>query len=89
MLVRWGVVAQMLLYCKFLESKSHDISFSFFFFWTLTIEWSFNIYGIVTESSLGLLAQGPAMPIYWHQIVVKESTVFVAGSQARRMGSLC
>ena len=28
-------------------------------------------------------------PIYWHQVVVKECTAFVAGCQAKRMSSSC
>ena len=30
-----------------------------------------------------------AKSVYWHWVVVKESTVFIAGLQAKRMGSSC
>ena len=41
---------------------------------------------IVTKPNLRLLAQHTAESICWHQVVVKESTAFIAGHQARRMG---
>ena len=44
---------------------------------------------VLTKPNLGPLTQGTAKPIYWHWIVVKESTVFAAGCQARRIRSAC
>lgn len=35
----------------------------------------------VTEMNLGELVQRPEKPIYWHQVVVKASVVFTAGTQ--------
>lgn len=42
----------------------------------------------VTKLHLNLLAPA-AEPSYWHWVVVKESTVFIADYQARRRGSSC
>ena len=44
---------------------------------------------LVTEPNLGLLPSLTAKPIYCLQVVVKESTTFTEGHQARRTGSSC
>ena len=36
---------------------------------------------VVTEPNLGLFTRHTAKPIYWHQGVVKESTVFIADAK--------
>ena len=38
---------------------------------------------IVTKPDLGLLAWQAARSIYWHQVVVKESTAFITGCQEK------
>ena len=43
----------------------------------------------ITKPNLGLLAWSTAKPIYWHWVVAKESIVFIAGHQARNIGSSC
>ena len=35
----------------------------------------------VTKQNLSLLTRHTGKPIYWHQIVVKESTAFIAGAK--------
>ena len=35
----------------------------------------------VTETNLGELVQRPEKPIYWHQVVVKDSIVYIAGTK--------
>ena len=44
---------------------------------------------VVTEPNLGPLAYLTAKPIYWYWVLVKGSAAFIAGHQARRMGSSC
>ena len=39
------------------------------------------------RTKLGSLRPCTVKPIYWHQVVGKESAAFIAGSQARRNGS--
>ena len=41
----------------------------------------------ITELNLGLLVCCAAKLVYWPWVVVEESTAFIAGCQARRMGS--
>ena len=50
-----------------------------------------SICDIVTEpnSKRSHVCPLAVKPIYWHWVVVKESTAFMAGHQAGRMGSSC
>ena len=43
---------------------------------------------IATEPKLGSAHPHTVKPIYWHQVVVKESIGFIAGRQARSSGQL-